>query len=226
MPVKRRLSCNQRRAAILQAAVNLFAEKGFRGTTTRELAAAAGVTEPVLYAHFSTKRDLYSGILETMCTGEVENLLNDVLEPFLRAENDAQLFREVGGLILDWYAEEPARVRLLAYGGLEHHELAEEYYRQHAVPFLKVLSEYLAKRISKGAFTNVDPVLAVRLFAGMIQHFGLASTIFRPHDQHPPRETIVETAVTIFLDGIRKKGREDLALPRGKARRSPENSKS
>ena len=60
---KPRMSSEERRAAIIHAACRLFAEKGFRGTTTRELAAAVGVTEPVLYEHFRTKRDLYSAII-------------------------------------------------------------------------------------------------------------------------------------------------------------------
>lgn len=59
-----RLSSSARRAAILDEAVKLFSEKGFRGVTTRELAAAVGVTEPVLYQHFETKRDLYRALIE------------------------------------------------------------------------------------------------------------------------------------------------------------------
>src|SRR5437764_12689967 len=59
-----RMKSEERRAGIIAAAVRLFAEKGFRGTTTRELASAIGVTEPVLYQHFGTKRDLYAAIIE------------------------------------------------------------------------------------------------------------------------------------------------------------------
>jgi AcrR family transcriptional regulator len=49
MPKRQRLSKDQRRQAIVEAAAALFAERGFRGVTTRELAKAVGVTEPVLY---------------------------------------------------------------------------------------------------------------------------------------------------------------------------------
>ena len=59
-----RMKSAERRDAIVRSAIHLFAEKGFRGATTRELAAAAGVTEPVLYQHFRTKSDLYSAIIE------------------------------------------------------------------------------------------------------------------------------------------------------------------
>ena len=55
---KPRLTSEERRASIVEAACKLFADKGFRGTTTRELAAAVGVSEPILYEHFKTTRDL------------------------------------------------------------------------------------------------------------------------------------------------------------------------
>lgn len=60
----RRLPGAERRAAILRAALPLFAAHGFSGTTTRDLARAAGVTEPVLYRHFPSKGDLFEAVLE------------------------------------------------------------------------------------------------------------------------------------------------------------------
>ncbi len=67
--MKVRMKSEERRAAIVRSAIHLFAEKGFRGTTTRELAAAAGITEPVLYQHFRAKSDLYSAIIEAKAGG-------------------------------------------------------------------------------------------------------------------------------------------------------------
>ena len=64
MTIPIRLSSQQRRSAILGTAIRLFAERGFRGVTTRELAAAVGVSEPVLYQHFPSKKELYSAIIE------------------------------------------------------------------------------------------------------------------------------------------------------------------
>src|SRR6185436_10078115 len=57
-----RMKCDERRAAILHAARKVFAEKGFDGTTTRELAAAAGVSEALLYKHFPSKESLYAAM--------------------------------------------------------------------------------------------------------------------------------------------------------------------
>src|ERR1700727_2793948 len=65
-----RLDNDERRKAIVMAAVPLFARTGFAGTTTRELAAAAGVSEALLFRHFPSKQSLYREILRLGCEGD------------------------------------------------------------------------------------------------------------------------------------------------------------
>jgi AcrR family transcriptional regulator len=65
-----RLDNDERRKAIVTAAVPLFARNGFAGTTTRELAAAAGVSEALLFRHFPSKQSLYREILALGCEGD------------------------------------------------------------------------------------------------------------------------------------------------------------
>jgi AcrR family transcriptional regulator len=65
-----KISGDQRRASIIRASQNVFVEKGFNGTTTRELAEAAGVSEALLFKHFPSKEALYSAILTSACEDE------------------------------------------------------------------------------------------------------------------------------------------------------------
>jgi AcrR family transcriptional regulator len=58
-----RLSSDERRQAIIEAVKRIFAEKGFEGTTTRELAKAAGISEALLYNYFPSKESLYVAML-------------------------------------------------------------------------------------------------------------------------------------------------------------------
>src|SRR4051794_11775074 len=78
-----KLSNDERRAAILVAVRQVFAAKGFHGTTTRELAAAAGVSEALLFKHFPTKEALFSAMQMSCCDqqaiGQLERL--KALEP-------------------------------------------------------------------------------------------------------------------------------------------------
>src|ERR1700716_305388 len=62
-----KLSGEERRAAIIKAVRRAFAEKGFHGTTTRELAEAAGVSEALLFKHFPNKEALYAAMQLSCC---------------------------------------------------------------------------------------------------------------------------------------------------------------
>ena len=59
-----RLAAMERRAAVLDTACRIFSKGSYRGTTTAEIARESGVTEPILYRHFSSKRELYLACLD------------------------------------------------------------------------------------------------------------------------------------------------------------------
>jgi AcrR family transcriptional regulator len=59
-----RLPAERRRRQLLDVALGLFATGGFHGTSMDDLAEAAGVTKPVLYQHFGSKRELYLEVLD------------------------------------------------------------------------------------------------------------------------------------------------------------------
>jgi TetR/AcrR family transcriptional regulator, transcriptional repressor of aconitase len=67
---KVRLNAEQRRIALVAAAAPLFARHGFAGTTTRQIAAAAGVSEALMFQHFPSKAALYREILMLGCAGD------------------------------------------------------------------------------------------------------------------------------------------------------------
>ncbi len=81
--IVKKLSGDERRASIIRAARAIFANKGFKGTTTRELAAAAGVSEALIFKHFANKEELYGAMLHACCNDQDFHRLDQViaLEP-------------------------------------------------------------------------------------------------------------------------------------------------
>lgn len=77
-PGGRRLPPAERRESVLAAAFPLFAVRGRDGTSTRDLARAAGVTEPVLYRHFASKDALFAAVVER-ATARVVAALDEVV---------------------------------------------------------------------------------------------------------------------------------------------------
>ncbi len=81
LKITTRLTAEERRQSIIDAVIGLFAEKGFDGTTTKELAQTAGISEALLFKHFPSKHALYTSVLEAcaMEPGYAELVSNRIL---------------------------------------------------------------------------------------------------------------------------------------------------
>jgi len=197
--MKTRMKSGDRRAAILHAAIRLFAEKGFRGTTTRELARAVGVTEPVLYQHFRTKRALYNAIIETKAAEFAERA--GELRQLARGADDAAFFRAAADLVLSRYRDDPETARLLLFSSLERHELAELFFERISAGLHKLVAGYIRRRTRAGAFRRVNPAIAARGFIGMISYHGF-SELLLPERFGKPDRRVAGEMTALFLKGI------------------------
>jgi AcrR family transcriptional regulator len=198
-----RMKSDQRRASIVAEAIRLFAEKGFRGTTTRELAGALGVTEPVLYQHFKTKGELYRAIIGAKAGEGMEK--SSELARHLAADDDRGLLSFVAKLILDHFDQDPAYSRLLLYSALERHELAALFYEQQLVQFYNLVAAYFRRRMRAGGLRVLDPQMAARSFIGMVSYHGQIELLFEAKLKMT-RKKLVNQLVTVFLDGLRAPG--------------------
>jgi AcrR family transcriptional regulator len=198
--MKTRMKGDERRAAIVDTAIHLFAEKGFRGATTRELAAAAGVTEPILYRHFRTKRDLYTAIIEAKA-GEANVHAADLAQLADRGD-DREFLCAVGELVLKRYENDPEISRLLLFSCLERHELADLFLDRLFLGLYKLVAGYIRRRVRSGEFRKVDPEIATRGFVGMIAYHGLFGLLFPNRFGTPNRRRVVNQMVTVFLSGM------------------------
>ncbi len=198
-----RLTAEERREAIIQTAMELFSQDGFRGTTTRELAAACGVSEPTIYQHFATKRDLYTAIIDTVSLRESDTL-GEELAKLSEAGDDVAYFTRVGEILINFYEQNPAFIRLLFFSALEKHELAELFFTRMSCKFLEMIAGYLRRRIDAGHFRNVDPIIAAKHFCGGLSDYSLwrITCQFKTEDL-PPKEAYLHEVVAIFLNGVR-----------------------
>ena len=99
-----RLPAEQRKAAVLDCACGIFSSGSYRGTTTAEIARVAGVTEPVLYRHFASKRDLYLSVLD-----ESWRRLRELWQAAVEAEPDPRLW--VGAMGQAYFQAKDPKVR-------------------------------------------------------------------------------------------------------------------
>src|SRR5262249_43344402 len=163
---------------------------------TRELAQAVGVSEPVLYMHFPSKRDLYSALLEEMCK-EPEVTEDQFRRLFAEeaVENDDKIFRVIADGVKWWDTARPSRLRHLLYSALEGHELSELFYHKHVFPFHNALRDYIARGIEQGRYRAIDPLNSARAFCGMIASYCQALAVLGLNDSEEQRTQAIENMV-------------------------------
>jgi AcrR family transcriptional regulator len=195
------------RDKILESAVKLFAEKGFTGTTTKEIAEKAGVNEALVFRYFSTKRALYHAIIERKIKGEPES--ESLINSFRETRDDRLFLKSIGIRTLEWIEKDPHFIRLLYFSALEGDELSEMFFESYVHHQRELLSDYIEQRISEGAFKNINPLLAIQAFTGMVANYVIEQKIFGEKKMRDMKYgEVVETFIRIFLDGIKYKNKQ------------------
>ena len=196
-----RLRAADRREQILAVAATLFARQGYKGTTTKEIAAKAGITEALIFRHFPSKEDVYWAVIEAKID---DNSPRERMQARLTVKGtDAEILRGLAVDILERRAKDHTLSRLLLYSALENHRLSHRFFRSFVSGYYGLLAEYIERRILDGKFRPVDPVLAARGFLGMIIYHSWVQELFggkryeKLSVQHVSR-----TLVDLWLQGM------------------------
>ena len=203
---QQRISSVDRRRQILAIATEMFAEKGFEGTTTREIAAHAQVNEALIFRHFPSKEELYWAVLEAKVRSEDFHLR---LEELLAG---AANVREALLAVAEWTLERRARdhstTRLSLFCALERHELSRRFFGHFIAEYFEVLANYLRRQMRQGVLRSADPLMAARTFIGAVGYHSLIKELFGPLDVAGDIAGTTDTReasrlmVSIWLDGM------------------------
>jgi AcrR family transcriptional regulator len=196
-----RLAASDRKKQLIDISMKLFAEQGFDGTSTREIAEAAGVTEAIIFRHFRTKEDLYWAVLADRVERRGRNRrIRELLES---GEDFRDVLLAIAETLLDRTADDTAVTRLLFYSALRNRELADRFFETYAHDKFELLAEFLRKGIEDGRFRDVDPLVAARSFLGMIIYHYLVQELFGGDRHHTIHARQVAQEVTdLFLEGV------------------------
>ncbi len=198
--MRSRMTAGGRREQILHDSMKIFAEKGFRGTTTREIAQHLGISEALMFKYFPSKEALYLAIIQKRTDGSEEMFFP---KEAIQAKDDRQVFRSIASYLISKNTEDPVFMRLIQYSALEGHELSRIFFETHAMEKTKLLSGYIRQRIKEGAFRKVPPLLAARAFMGMAIHYVQSREIYGMKDlSRFSQKRVVDTFVETFLNGL------------------------
>lgn len=196
----RRPKASERLAQIRREALRCFAANGFRGTTTREIAAAVGITEAALYRYFPSKQSLYDAIVEEkIATPRLQDLVTDAVA----RRDDRAVFKTLAEGVLERGLGDPDFMRLFFFTALEGHEQSDSFFKARVGGLRNFIVDYIRVRMEEGAFRARDPVLCARAFLGMVLDYLNVRAILAQDDAYPqPVEEVVDTFVDIFLAGM------------------------
>jgi len=209
-----RMSSEDRRRQLIEVAIDLFSRKGFAGTTTKEIAAAAGVTEAIIFRHFATKQDFYKAILDHKCGDQSADEWLAETQTFMDRDDDEGLFRFLISAIIRYHREEPRFERLLMHAALEGHELAIMHHNQMHLPIGAKLKEYIARRQRDGAIRDCDPSVVLFAIAGIPQFYAMQKYMYQCGQMPPSDERVIDAFMLILMHGLKTTGLKKVKRPK------------
>jgi AcrR family transcriptional regulator len=198
----KRLTGDERRAQLIDTAMRLFSQRGFAGTTTREIARAADVNEAIIFRYFPHKDDLYAAILERKSTEACTDLWVDELRAAAATGNDDAVIRSVVTQLIEHHRRDPVFIRLMLLSALENHSFAQQYRERHFAPVHEFLLHYVAERQRDGQFRAGEPHALVRAILAVPLHHGLVETLL-PDRTVPSDGDVADLYTNFILGGLR-----------------------
>lgn len=195
---------------LLQAALDLFVEKGFAATRVDEVAHRAGVSKGTLFLYFASKEELFKAVVRENISGRFTEW-NAELDAF--AGSTAELLRQC--LRLWWSRQGKAKIsgitKLMLSEGKNFPELAAFYQHEVIQPAHQLIRRILQRGVERGEFAplnmryGVYTVLAPMIFLQLLLHSNTICCDSADHLQVDPEEYL-ESQLQVILNGLQVRG--------------------
>ncbi|WP_017314962.1 TetR/AcrR family transcriptional regulator [Mastigocladopsis repens] len=188
----------QTRIRILDAAQRLFASQGFDGTTTRDLAQAAGVAEGTLFRHFPNKKAI---LIEVATQGWVE-ILTDLLTEL----SEMGSYKAVAQVMRRrmWNFHKNADLMRVCFMEAQFHpDLRDRIQSEVIAKMTDVAEAFFQTAMDKGIYRQIDAKLVAKVFLGMFAIAGFSNNTLMEPDASPQQmQAMAEGLADIFLNGV------------------------
>jgi AcrR family transcriptional regulator len=193
------LPADERRKRIVLGAMAAFAKSGFKGTRSRDLAAAAGVSEALIFKHFPNKRAIQRAIIE-----ERIRQTGVFLSPELKKAPLEKALAAIASRILEVSERDPHFMRLLYFAGLEGEPLAPMFFRRRVAGSIGEVAGLFRQWARRGwVRKSIDARLFAWSFTCCIFQLMAARHIFGVRRMSDRPGPLAERVAAIFLQGVR-----------------------
>ncbi len=194
----------ERKAVIIDAALQVFAQNGYDGTTNRQIARAAGLNSAALiYHYFPSKTELFKACLERITA--LENLQRVLMSGQEKPPED--YLRKVGLVYLKTLSQKPIdRLMIMILSASQSHpELLPILMNKLTEVIIFPLITYFTRQQAEGRLRPISPVSAGQLFMGPLILRAIISKLLEDSIPFvlPDEEEFIDTHVKSFMDGNR-----------------------
>lgn len=186
------------RTRILNAAERLFARKGYGGTTTRDLAQAAGVAEGTLFRHFENKK----AILVEIATHGWVDLLTDLLVELSEMGSYRAIAQVMRKRMFNLH-KNADMMRVCFMEAQFHPDLRDRIQAEVIDKMTDVAEAFFQTAMERGIYRPMNPKVVARVFLGMFAVAGFSQdTILQPNASPRECQEMAEGLADIFLNGV------------------------
>lgn len=189
---------NETSTRILKAAQQLFARKGYDGTTTRDLAQSAGVAEGTIFRHFPNKKAI---LIEVATEGWIE-ILTDLLTELSEMGSYKAVAQVMRRRMLSLH-ENADLMRVCFLEAQFHPELRDRIQSEVIAKMTDVAEAFFETAMEKGVYRPMNPRIVAQVFLGMFAVAGFSyNTLIEPGARPKAMQEVAEGLADIFLNGV------------------------
>jgi AcrR family transcriptional regulator len=205
----RRVSAEVRRPQVLAAARQVFMDRGYGGTSMRDIAKAIGVNQAALYRISPSKQSLFEEAVAMPLEDAVNRLVQQALEPDLSRAEATNIHEISLPFVRDLLATMNEIAPLLAVVLTVDRDSSTRFYRTHVEPALDRVTEVSAANLPLWAHGPFDLSVLIRALFGMCMFLAMDQR----YGSNPPRDPddLAPALLNIILDGLR--ARQDPIRP-------------
>ena len=189
---------------ILEAALSLFAEKGFAATRLEEIAARAGVSKGTIYLYFESKEAVFKALVQEKLATRIGGF-SEMLRAFegSSAELLTLILRNFGAIVGSSNLVVLPKIVIAEAGNFP--ELARMYRNEIVARGIGLIGEIIERGVSRGEFRNIPKEHAARLAAAPMLMIAIWRTTFEKFDdQAYDYQGLVEAHIATLLQGLAK----------------------
>ena len=186
----------KRKNQILEAAVEVFSKKGYEGSTTKEIAKKAKVSEGTIFRYFETKKEILIYMLNVL----IDQTLSEFVEQIENEHDPEEAIKSLLKLHNKFIVNNYDLLRILIYEVQFHKDLREEF-RNSILDKIVDVSAGIIKEINPNS--DVDPYVASRAVLGIFLGLVVANS-FSKSEENVDEKKIISDVLDILTYGLKR----------------------